>query len=61
MLSRTFGDNDEVSLRWSRRPIAETIAELAAHQAPPVRVAAEDVAAEDVAAADVAAEDRGER
>lgn len=41
MLSRTFGNNDEVSLRWSKRPVAETVSELAANDAPPVRLAAE--------------------
>jgi peptide deformylase len=37
MLSRTFGHNDEVSLRWSRRPVGETEAELDAHAPPPER------------------------
>lgn len=37
MLSRTFGHNDEVSMRWSRRPVSEVEGELAAHQPAPHR------------------------
>jgi len=39
MHSRTFGHNDEVSLRWSRRAVSEVEGELAAHAPPPMRSA----------------------